>query len=156
MCRSNSSVGTLRRSVVRGDIPSFVANSDFPGASEWPEFGGAYAAPGDLSRLEKGGGQSAPQTPHIQGFRNPPDKKIVSAPNITTRSNGTLSRLKSTAETNNSASTRILATLVIVVINSSLRSRHGSIAVSHCCQLHTFHPGPNEPRPSHPCLVHFF
>jgi hypothetical protein len=45
---------------------------------------------------------------------------------------------------------------VIVVINSSLRSRHASIAVSHYCQLHTLDPGPSEPRPSHPCLVHFF
>src|ERR1700721_873380 len=106
--------------------------------------------------VEKGCGQSTPQTPHIQGVRNPPDKKIASAAVITTRSNRALSRLKSTAETKNSASTGILGTLVIVVINTTLRSRHGSIAVSHSRQLHALHPGPSEPRPSHPCLVHFF
>jgi hypothetical protein len=96
----------------------------------WPPF-----------EVEKGCGQSTPQTPHIQGVRNPPDRKIASAAVITTRSNRALSRLKSTTETKSSASTRILVTLVIVVINSSHRSRHASIAESHCCQLHTFHPG---------------
>jgi len=64
--------------------------------------------------------------PHIQGLRSPPDKKIVSAAAITTRSNRALSRLKSTMATKNSASTRIRVTLVIVVINSSLWSRHDS------------------------------
>src|SRR5271155_4180194 len=106
--------------------------------------------------VEEGFSRSTAQAPHIQGFRNPPDKKIASAAVITTRSNRALSRLKSTTETKNSASTRILVTLVIVVINTTLRSRHGSIAVSYSCQLHTRHPGPNERRPSHPCLVHFF
>ena len=80
--------------------------------------------PGDV---EEGCGQSTPQcAPHIQGLRSPPDKKIASAAVITTRSNRALSRLKSTTEANNSASTRIRVTLVIVVINSSLRSRHDS------------------------------
>src|SRR5271155_3901165 len=105
--------------------------------------------------VEEGFSRSTAQAPHIQGFRNPPDKKIASAAVITTRSNRALSRLKSTTETKSIASTRILVTLVIVVINSSHRSRHVSIAVSHCCQLHTLHPGPSEPRPSHLCPVHF-
>jgi hypothetical protein len=59
--------------------------------------------------------------PHTQGLRSPPEKKIASPAVITTRSNPALSRPKSTTETKNSASTRIRVTLVIVVINSSLR-----------------------------------
>ena len=60
--------------------------------------------------LRGGGGlgQSTSQcAPHIQGLRSPPDKKIASAAIITTRSNRALSRMKSTTEANNSASTRI-------------------------------------------------
>ena len=61
--------------------------------------------------------------PDGQGVRNPPDKKIVSAAVITTRSYRALSRLKSATEANNSASNRIRVILVIVVINSSLLRR---------------------------------
>jgi hypothetical protein len=90
-------------------------------------FGGAHAAPWPPCEAEEGCGQNATQcAPHIQGLRSPPDKKIASAAVITTRSNRTLSRLKSATETNSSASKRIRATLLIVVINSSLRSRHDS------------------------------
>jgi len=64
--------------------------------------------------------------PHIQWLRSPPDMKSASAAVITTRSNRALSRLKSTTATKNTASTRIRLTLVIVVINSSLRSKHNS------------------------------
>ena len=66
------------------------------------------------------------KAPHIQGLRNPPDNKIANAAAITTRSNSALSRLKSTTETKNTATTRIRITLVTVVINSNLRSRHDS------------------------------
>ena len=77
--------------------------------------------------VEEGCGQSTQQSaPHIQGLRSPPEKKIASAAVITTRSNRALSRLKSTTDTKNSASTRIRVTLVILVINSSLRSKHDS------------------------------
>jgi len=69
--------------------------------------------------------------PHLQGLRSPPEKKIASAAVTTTRANRTLSRLKTTTQTNNSVRTRIRVALVIVVINSSLRSRDGSIFVSH-------------------------
>jgi|HubBroStandDraft_6_1064221.scaffolds.fasta_scaffold143364_2 hypothetical protein len=76
-----------------------------------------------LAALRRGGGlfcQSTPQcAPHIHGLRSPPDMTITSAAVITTRSNRALSRLKSTPETKNNASTRIRANLVIVVINSS-------------------------------------
>jgi len=64
--------------------------------------------------------------PHIQGLSSPPNMKIVSAAVITTRSNRALSRPKSTMATKNNASTGIRVTLLIVVINSSLWSRHDS------------------------------
>ena len=69
--------------------------------------------------------------PHLQGLRSPPEKKIASAAVTTTRSNRTLSRLKTTTQINNSVRTRIRVALVIVVINSSLLSRDASIFVSH-------------------------
>jgi hypothetical protein len=86
--------------------------------------------------VEEGCGQSTPQcAPHVQGLRNPPHNKIASAAVISTRSIRALSRLKSTAETKNSASKGIRLTLVIIAINSSLRSKDSSIpTVSHCCQ----------------------
>src|SRR5580700_4777750 len=74
----------------------------------------------------KGWGRSAPQLPQIQGLRSPPEKKMASAAVITTRSNCALSRLKSATETKNRASTRIRTTLVVVAINTTPRSRHGS------------------------------
>jgi IS30 family transposase len=77
----------------------------------------------------EGCSQNTPQcAPHLQGLRSPPEKKIASAAVTTTRSNRTLSRLKTTTQTNNSVRTRIR---VALVINSSLRSRDGSIFVSH-------------------------
>jgi hypothetical protein len=73
--------------------------------------------------VEEGCGQSTPQcAPHIQGLRNPPHNKIAIAAVISTRSIRALSRLKSTTETKSSASKGIRVTLVIIVINSSLRS----------------------------------
>src|SRR5579864_293703 len=83
-------------------------------------------------RAVEGCSQNTPQcAPHLQGLRSPPEKKIASAAVTTTRSNRTLSRLKTTTQTNNSVRTRIRVALVIVVINSSLRARDGSIFVSH-------------------------
>jgi len=89
-------------------------------------FGGACDAPWLSYEPGKGCSRSTTQPPHIQGLRSPPEKKIASAAVITTRSNRALSRLKSTMETKNSASTRPRVTLVIVIINSGLRSGHDS------------------------------
>jgi hypothetical protein len=88
--------------------------------------GGAHDAPWPPCDVEEVCGQSTPQCAfHIQGLCSPPDKKIASAAVITTRPNRALSRLKSTTEAN-SPGTRVRVTLVLVVINSSLRSRHDS------------------------------
>jgi len=80
--------------------------------------------------------KSTPQfAPHNQGFRNPPHNSITSAAVITKRSIRALSRLKSTTERKNSASNGIRVTLVIVVINSSLRPKPSSIpTTSYVCQ----------------------
>src|SRR5271154_6956128 len=82
-----------------------------------------------LAAQRCGGGlwpEHTASAPHIQGLRSPPDKKIASAAVTTTTSNRALSRLKFTTEASNSVSKRIRVTLVIVVINSNLRSRHDS------------------------------
>src|ERR1700730_6307055 len=84
--------------------------------------------------MRKGCGQSTPQfAPHNQGFRNPPHNSIASAAVITKRSIRALSRLKSTTETKNSASNGIRVTLVIVVINSSLRPKPSSMPTTSYC-----------------------
>jgi|HubBroStandDraft_6_1064221.scaffolds.fasta_scaffold83662_2 hypothetical protein len=54
-----------------------------------------------------------------------PQNKIVSAAVITTRSIRAVSWVKFTTETKNNASRGIRVNLVIVVINSTLRSRDG-------------------------------
>src|SRR5579864_8917828 len=89
-------------------------------------FGGACDAPGCPARWRRAVAKPNRNPPHIQWLRSPPDMKSASASVITTRSNRALSRLKSTTATKNTASTRIRVALVIVVINSSLRSKHDS------------------------------
>src|ERR1700678_1915327 len=74
----------------------------------------------------RAGAEAHRKPPQIQGLCSPPEKKIASAAVITTRSNCALSRLKSATETKNRASTRIRTALVVVAINTTLRSRHGS------------------------------
>jgi hypothetical protein len=93
--------------------------------------GGACDAP-DCPALEEGCNQSAPQlAPHIQGLRIPPKNKIASAAVISTRSIRSLSRMKSTTETKNSASRGIRVTLVIVIIKSTLRSHSAACSQEH-------------------------
>src|SRR5579864_8817522 len=89
-------------------------------------FGGACDAPGCPARWRRAVAKPHRNPRHIQWLRSPPDMKSASAAVITTRSNRELSRLKSTTATKNRASTRIRVTLVILVSNSSLRSRHDS------------------------------
>jgi hypothetical protein len=90
-------------------------------------------------RCGGGHGQSTRRcAPHSHGLCSPPDKRIASAAVITTRSNRALSRLKSAMQANNSASTRILVTLVIVAINSSLRTLHEIIVPSKAMWIHAY------------------
>jgi hypothetical protein len=92
-------------------------------------FGGACDAPG----LPCDGGGLLPKhtaicAPHSRPPQSP-QNKIASAAIISTRSIRALSRVKSTTGTKNNASRGIRVTLVIVLINSTLRSRDGSIVV---------------------------